>query len=440
MAATDALVRSLKKRLDESVVKLNSIKKESQRASSVYDHGSEERKVSELTRMAEAHNEMFNFEMLNVVNRQENQIHDDQGACKVIQNQIENSHERNLDSAVKSLERAMVQCDTAIVQNIEVSAQAVEAIIPALESKLYDRKREMSSSHDSSKLLTSAVEKNYFTMRDGYLELIKKVYEEASVQWAALLRIQEPNAKWHLQKLNKIITDARDSPELQTRREALLHRAQSNLDQYCARSFRRISESKMYHEKETYLQKIEAVKHKVYEYKRKYVQEREQHLNNAEIAIDGFYMTSVEEINTHLHDLQSSLHQLSFYERQLTQFLVLAFKRELKIDRLYRASLKTDSASGSPRDIIKAINASTASISSTTTTTATTTAPPSPPKVSKVARTADSDVIIQLGQKTMEEMNQTFQIGTVLRSMAYSCDLPPEYTEQVLEYVLFNKK
>ena len=415
MAATDLLLYSLKKQLDENVSKIDLIGKERKSflGASRRESGSEERKVGELARIAEAHNDMFDIEIMNIVNRQENSLYDDNGACKLIQDQIDVSHERDLESALKSMERAMLQCDTAITQNIEISAQAVEAIIPALEAKLHDCKREMSVSHDSSKLLAAAVEKNYFTMRDGYLELIKKVYEEASVQWSALLRIQEPNTKWHLQKLNKIVQETRDSPELQARRDDLLLTAKKNLDHYCTQSFRRIAESKMYEEKEQYLQKIEAVKRKVFEYKQSIVREHEEYLNNAEITIDGFYMTSVEEINEHLYNLQDSLHQLAFYERQLTQFLVLAFKRELKIDRLYRASLKTNSDDTSHH-----------SLSS------------SP---SKITRSADSEAIIQLGQQTMEEMNETFQIGTVLRSMAYSCDLPPEYTEKVLEYVLFDK-
>lgn len=417
MAATDILLYSLKKQLDENVSKLSSLRKEKENFAVQRDTGSEERKVGELARIAEAHNEMFDIEIMNMVNRQENNSYNDQSACKYIQDQIDVSHERDLESALKSMERAMLQCDTAITQNIEISAQAVEAIIPALESKLHDCKREMSVSHDSSKLLAAAVEKNYFTMRDGYLELIKKVYEEASVQWSALLRIQEPNTKWHLQKLNKIVQETRDSPELQARRTELLITAKKNLDHYCDESFRRIAESKMYEEKEQYLQKIEAVKRKVFDYKRKVVQEHEEYLNNAEITIDGFYMTSVEEINEHLYNLQDSLHQLAFYERQLTQFLVLAFKRELKIDRLYRASLRTTSDDSSHHSTTHSVAASP----------------------SKIARSADSDTIIQLGQQTMEEMNETFQIGTVLRSMAYSCDLPPEYTEKVLEYVLFNK-
>lgn len=391
------MLQTLHKKLADNVTKLGALMDEP-------DPFSEEKKANELQFAAEAHNSMFDLEMASLMKQVDNYNFNDESACTVVRSQIEKSYDRDLESAIKSLERSMVQCDEAIRQKIEISAEAVEAIIPALESKIGDRKKELAVSHDSSKLLAATVENNYFTMRDGYLELIKKVYDEASVQWKALLRLQEPNTRWHLEKLQKVMSETRDNPDLLQRREDLFHTAQLQLDNYCEHSFQRIKESKMYQEKEEHLHKVEKLKHAVCAYRAKTVRTQEELLNRSEIALDAVYMSSAEEVNDHLFQLQESLHQLQFYDRELTQVMVHAFKRELRMNRLSRAQTNGDRSGSVPK---------------------------------KGAFAANADEIVQLGLQIMQDMQSPFKMGTMLRSLAHSCDLPLENAEDVLDYVLF---
>lgn len=370
------------------------------------DSASEEKKTNELRFVAEAHNNMFELEIMNLMNKVESYSFNDESACAVVKAQMEKSYDRDLDAALKSLERSMIQCDEAIKQKIEVSAEAVEAIIPALESKLGVRKKELAVSHDSSKLLDATVENNYFTMRDGYLELIRKVYIEASAQWKALLRLQEPNTRWHLQKLQKVISDTKDNPELLQRREDLAHLAQLRLDKYCEDSFVRIKESKMYQEKEEHLHNVEQLKHAVCAYKSKVVRQQEELLNKSEIDLDAMYMSSAEEMNDRLYQLQECLHQVQFYDRELTQRMVLAFERELRMDRLSRVHKEDENHFGSGR-------------------------------TENGVFAANSEKIVHLGQQIMQEMRAPLLMGTMLCSLAHSCDLPLENAEDVLDFVLF---
>lgn len=395
------MLQLLRSKLEANVKRLDSLQVDASDSNS--EDGAAAAKDSErLLIMAEAQRDMFNLELKNIKSKL-GSSHGDTMACSVINNQIETCEERNLASALFSMEKAMVQSDEAIIHSIEASAEAIESIIPALEAKVYDRKAEMSASHDSSKLLTSTVEVNYRTMRDGYLELLRKVFAEASVQWKSLLCLQEPNTKWHLQKLNQVIQDARDSPQLAEKREHIYATAQQQLDRYCAHSFEKIQSSTMFEEKEQFLQQIEAIRRQVFAHKARVVQERETLLNCAEAQLDDVCMDSVEELNQHLFELQDFLHQLVFYERRLTQLLVVTFRRELKMDRLGRSLADAQQPSSGGASLYS----------------------------------ADSEKIVALGQQTLQDLHAPFRMGTVLRSLAESCDLSAEETEKLLNYVLF---
>jgi hypothetical protein len=403
------MLQLLRSKLEANVKRLDSLQVDATEVSSEVSAAAAAKDGERLLVMAEAQRDMFHLELKNMkVKLGSSQA--DTMACSVINDQIETCEERNLASALISMEKAMVQSDEAIIHNIEISAEAIENIIPALEAKVYDRKAEMSASHDSSKLLTSAVEVNYRTMRDGYLELLRKVFAEASIQWKSLLCLQEPNTKWHLQKLNQVIQDARDSPQLAEKREQIYATAQQQLDRYCAHSFEKIQSSTMYEEKEQFLQQIETIRRQVFAHKARVVQERETLINSAEAQLDNVYMDSVEELNEHLFELQDFLHQLVFYERRLTQLLVVTFRRELKMDRLGR-SVADAHPGATPQS-----SSSGASLYS-----------------------ADSEKIVALGQQTLQDLHAPFRMGTVLRSLAESCDLSAEETEKLLNYVLFQE-
>ena len=383
------------------------------------------KKTLEFKVMADAHSDMFDIEIMNMMERSDSMEYNDDAACAIIRNQVELSYERNLESALKSLERSMMQCDESIVQSIEASAEAVEQLIPALEEKLKLRKQEMSVSHDCSKLLEQTVEKNYSTMRDGYLKLIKQVYEEASVQWNALVKLQQPNIDWHLQKLNSVIETQKNNPTLVQRREDILRLSEQRLNHFCDESFRKIKASKMYEEKELHLQKIDELNRSVHNWKSGIITENEDRLNKAEITLDAYYMSSVEEINDHMFDLQESLQQLASYDKTLEHLLVHAFQAELRLEKDKRkVSINANTSSTSTTSSNNNV--------STSTSVATTTAP-----LAAAAVTAH----LPLGEQSQVILaNNPLQMGTMLRSLAHSCDLPAEKTEEILHYILFKQE
>ena len=420
---TMAMLQLLQNKLDQNVRRLDSL----------FDCNvapADTQKEQSTLLLAQAHSDICRVELSNLSLKVQNENIDDERACKVIQHQIESSDDRNISSALLSFEKAIQQSDEAIMSHIDTAAEAIEAIIPALENKLDERKEEMAESHDSSRLLEASVESNYRTMRDGYLELIKRVYIEASIQWKSLLQLQEPNTRWNLEKLQKIIEETKDSPELLQRREEVYLTAQTQLDHFCEQSYEKIKKSSMYQEKEQLLRRIDAVKRKIFEHKKRVVQDKESVLSRAEVGMDGVYMNSAQEINEHLLDLQNFLHQLVFYERRLTQLLVVTFRRELRMDRLSRAGSTVPPADN--KHIVGHSNTSASSSGSAVGVGNSI----APGPVSGYS--ADSDLIVQLGQQTMRDLHCPFQIGTMLRSLAESCDLPAQDTERLLHHVLFD--
>jgi hypothetical protein len=399
------LLSVLQRKLDESVKRLDTLHTETERSDDLQQH-------KKLLLMAESQREMFNLELKLMGNSNGSKSYctgiGSETACEFIQTQIGSSDERKLLSAMLSLERAVGQCDSAIIHDIELSAEAIEAVIPALSVKLQDRKAEMAESHDSSKLLTATVESNYRTMRDGYLELLRKVFVEASVQWRALLQLQEPTSRWHLDKLQEVIDHGQNDPEVAARREAIYHSAQQQLDHFCNQSFEKIRYSTAYREKEECLQQIEGIKRQVYEYKTQVVQEKETMLYSSEASMDAIYMDTLEGLNQHLYELQDLLNQLVFYERRLTQLLLLTTRREARMDGLGRSALVVGDA-----DLFRCGESKGSGCGS------------------------GAEEMVRLGQRTMRDLGAPFRMGTSLRALAETCDLSPEDTERLLEYVLF---
>jgi hypothetical protein len=399
------LLAVLQRKLEESIKRLETLHTGAEGSDDQQQH-------KKLFLMAESQREMFNLELKLMGNS--NGLKSccpsigSETACEIIQTHLGSSDERNLVSAVLSLERAVGQCDSAIIHDIELSAEAIEAVIPALSVKLQDRKSEMAESHDSSKLLTATVESNYRTMRDGYLELLQKVFVEASVQWRALLQLQEPTSRWHLEKLQEVIDHGQNDPEVAARREAIYHSAQQQLDHFCSQSFEKVRNSTAYREKEECLRQIEGIKRQVFEFKAQVVQEKETMLYTSEASMDAIYMDTLEGLNQHLYELQDLLNQLVLYERRLTQLLLVATRREARMDGLGRNTLVVGDA-----DVFHYGEAEGSGCGT------------------------GAEEMVRLGQRTMYDLRAPFRMGTSLRALAETCDLSPEDTERLLEYVLF---
>jgi hypothetical protein len=518
------MIQAVQLKLASNVDQIASLAKEAKTALAQYD-----KKVMEYKILAESHENMFSAEILNVKHFADNDLNvfGSETACSLLRTQMENSTERNLESAVKSLEQALAQGEDSVLKHIELSAESIEQLIPELQRQIEDKKADMAESHDISSLLQDTVVKNYETMRDGYITLIRKVYEEESAQWKSLLKLQQPTDAWHLHKLAGLCESQKVNPTVNKKREQIFQESTRQLEAYCEHSFEQIKKSKMYEEKTEHLQKIEVLKRAVFKYKSGIVLRSESHLHRAEIGLDAFYMNSLEDINEAMYALQDSLQKVTVYEKKLEYLLVLAFQRELRMDRLQRklqrsragSSRAGSSRGGSPqarrspsppgvsghdlgvsrsrshsqgrsrsnsrsrspehsrnalspglfdgegRDggaggvlhqqhlygdelratspLVRARSYSNSYNNSRAYTPDSTgmgggDLGPGSAAEEKAEAEALSAALIRLGQQTLRDKTRTpFAMGTMLHSYARACDLSPEATEKLMDYVLF---
>mmetsp|Transcript_3399 Transcript_3399/g.7714 ORF Transcript_3399/g.7714 Transcript_3399/m.7714 type:complete len:378 (+) Transcript_3399:162-1295(+) len=259
-------------------------------------------------------------------------------ACGIVAQQVENCRERNVDAAVHSLEMAMLQCDEMCMQKIEARAEALETLIPKTQRKLNEAKKGLVRSHDSSELLGAAAWASYHTMRDSYLGLIRQTREEADVQWREMQQLVAPTMRWQLDKMAHIHSTYRDCPRLITRREEVLSAANSRFEDMCGRSFERVRNSGQYREQEELLLKLEGVRRRAAAWKASTVQAEEEKLTQAEVQSADEYTASLQLLYDHLFSLQVGLDQLVTYDKRLQQLIEKTRSRETQATALRRCT------------------------------------------------------------------------------------------------------
>lgn len=373
-------------------------------------------------------------------------------ACTSIENEMKASDQRNVDSALKSLELSMQQCDEVITHKINASAEAVEKLIPLLENKIQLAKADMYNSHNSSQLIKSTVEENYMTMRDGYINLIAKMFSETGTQWQTMMKLQEHHVAWHLNKLNNIIDEKTTDPNFLLRKQAVFKNVDDVFQESCDVTFERLKESKMFEQKEESLQKLSNMNRNIFKWKTLAAADSEEQFNYAQTTMDAYYMTSIEEINDHLLSLHESLTQLMLYDRKLEQMLKLTMLRERQMDKIQEqqqqqqlsttavitssyhqnpqqqqqlAQLgeeeeeKGDAAEEENKNGGCGINENSNQINQ---------------------QPSNAEELVKIGQKMLMDMNtnKTLLMGTRIKALTQCCDLSHEEALELMEYILYH--
>lgn len=235
----------------------------------------------------------------------------------MILKQIKTIDERNVESAIKSLELSFLHCDNVLAHRIENSAKSMEHVIPQMNRNLSICRSEFSESHNSLELLDAAVYGNYCVLRDGYQHLLQKYYSESAVQMSVTNKLELEKNKWHLSKLQHAINFYRSSSERNLDRQRMSEEYRAQFSNACDSTYIHLLKHNNFEEAEDACRRLEVVRSSVYDWKSRLVSHCEEALNTAVGVQEACFLAHLEELMDTLQALRSMQPRMYCYQKTL---------------------------------------------------------------------------------------------------------------------------